>query len=73
VKLETEYETGHAENRLRRVRIRQRAIGMLFRHHWNDIAREPLPEDMQVLLGQLRGLSKRDRRTGKEAAKGRGL
>ena len=35
------------------VRIRQRALGVLFRHHWYDIAHAPLPVDMLALLERL--------------------
>lgn len=35
---------------VRLVRIRQRALGIEFRHRWSDIAHEPIPEDMLAAL-----------------------
>lgn len=53
MRLRLEDDAQDADNLLHQVRIRQRALGVAFRHRWNDIAREPLPDDMLALLDQL--------------------
>ena len=53
MRLRLEDDLHRGDDLLHHVRIRQRALGVAFRHRWNDIAREPLPDDMQALLEQL--------------------
>ena len=53
MRLRLEDDLQHSDNLLHQVRIRQRALGVAFRHRWNDIAREPLPDDIQTLLEKL--------------------
>jgi len=63
-RLEDESERGRDED-VRQALIRQRALGVAFRHRWGDIARAPLPDDIRALIQELdaRKSAKRGKRS----------
>lgn len=61
-----------SDDRLRSALIRQRALGVQLRHRWNDIAREPLPDEFRALLDQIDAREKpRERKKGRPSPKAR--